>query len=165
LEKLDVGCGRSKKGNIGLDIRSLPGIDVRADAHNLPFQNEVFDAVVSTVVFEHSFNQLNFLKEQYRVLKIGGRIEVTTDNAQYYCWSVMKFREIRHQDYHEDHYTIFFPEGVVRLMRLAGFQNISYSYLRWPRKLDVLALLLIKIRFWREECLFPRFKVVGSKIG
>ncbi len=139
---LDVGCGRNKRGDIGVDYSKDSNADIIADACYLPFKDETFDKVISTVVLEHSPNPLNFLKEQYRVLKRGGEVEVTTDNAQYYRWSVMKLFGIRHEDYHADHYMIFFPKNVIRLLRLANFSKISYQYLRVPRKMDFSFLFL-----------------------
>jgi ubiquinone/menaquinone biosynthesis C-methylase UbiE len=160
---LDVGCGKCKRGDIGVDYSRNSAADIIADACYLPFRDKVFDKITSTVVLEHVPNPLNFLKEQHRVLKNSGKIEVTTDNAQHYCWSVMKLRGIRHEDYHGDLYMIFFPKNVIRLMTLAGFQNITFRYMRFPRKMDFIALMLIKIGIWRDECLYKRFEVVGVK--
>lgn len=159
---LDVGCGKHKRGDIGIDYSRDSEADVIADAHYLPFKDEVFDKVTSTVVLEHSPNPLNFLKEQYRILKHGGEIEVITDNAQYYRWTVLQLGA-RHENYHEDHYAIFFPKNVTRLMRLAGFSKISWRYLRNPKKMDCLISLLVKIRLLRRDCLFFRFKVKAIK--
>jgi hypothetical protein len=75
----------------------------------------------------------------------------------------MRLHGIRHESYHEDHYMIFFPENVVRLMKLAGFKSASFKYLRFPRKMDVFALIAIKIYFWRKDCLYKRFNVIGIK--
>jgi ubiquinone/menaquinone biosynthesis C-methylase UbiE len=129
----------------------------------LPFKEKTFDKITSTTVLEHSPNPLTFLKEQYRVLKNGGEVEVTTDNAQYYGWSVMKLRGARHEDFHEDHYAIFFPKNVIRLMQLAGFQKFSCLYIKCPRKMNFFASLWVKIGLWRKDCLFYRFKVKATK--
>ena len=66
---MDVGCGKNKHGDIGIDYSRDSDADIIADAEHLPFKNEVFAKVVSVTVLEHSPNPLNFLKEQYRVLK------------------------------------------------------------------------------------------------
>ncbi|MGB9959435.1 MAG: methyltransferase domain-containing protein [Candidatus Bathyarchaeales archaeon] len=162
---LDVGCGKCKRGDIGIDYSRDSEADIIADACHLPFKDETFNKITSTTVLEHSPNPLNFLKEQYRVLKKRGEIEVTTDNAQYYRWSVMQLFGIRHENYHKDHYMIFFPKNVIRLMQLAGFSNISYQYLKYPRrrKMDFFVSLLIKTNLLRSACLFYRFKVKAIK--
>gem|GEM_PF-3735640 len=36
---------------------------------------------------------------------------MVTDNAQYYRWSVLKLFGVKHENYHEDHYMIFFPKN------------------------------------------------------
>jgi len=164
---LDVGCGKHKRGNIGIDYCKDSEADVIADAHYLPFKDEVFDKVVSTVVLEHSPNPLNFLKEQYRVLKKGGKVELTTDNAQYFSWSVMVPGRggIRHENYHEDHFMIFYPKNVMRLMKLAGFKVESAYLVGRPikTKADPIVKILIACKIWRKECLYYRFKIVARK--
>lgn len=151
---LDVGCGKRKLGDIGIDYSRDSEADIIADAHYLPFKDECFDKVISITVLEHSPNPLNFLKEQYRVLKKGGEIEVVTDNAQYYRWSVLKLFGVKHENYHEDHYMIFFPKNVVRLLRSAGFLKISCQYLRLPRKMDCFIISMIRIGLFRRDSLF-----------
>ena len=54
-----------------------PGSRIRleeASAEQLPFQNETFDLVISTVSFHHWSDQPAGLREAARVLKPGGRI-------------------------------------------------------------------------------------------
>lgn len=160
---LDVGCGKHKRGDVGIDYSRNSEADVIADAHYLPFKDRVFNKVISAVVFEHSPNPLNFLEEQYRVLKKEGKIELETDNAQYYLWSVMGARGMKHENCHEDHYMIFYPKNVMRLMKLAGFKVNSFQYIKpWKRKLDFFAKLLVKLGVWRKDCLYPRFKIKGA---
>ena len=57
------------------------------------------------------------------MLKPKGQIKVVTDNAQCYCYSVMGFRGVKHEDYHSDHYEIFFPKNVERLIEKSGIRN------------------------------------------
>jgi ubiquinone/menaquinone biosynthesis C-methylase UbiE len=78
---LDVGCGKHKRGDIGIDYSRNSDADVIADAEHLPFKDEAFTETMSTVVLEHSPNPLSFLMEQNRILKQNGRIELVTDNA------------------------------------------------------------------------------------
>lgn len=53
------------------------GIDVQADAHFLPFQNNAFDCVVATEVIEHLADPLSFIREAERVLIPGGMFIIT----------------------------------------------------------------------------------------
>jgi demethylmenaquinone methyltransferase/2-methoxy-6-polyprenyl-1,4-benzoquinol methylase len=64
--------------NVGRDSRtsaSRQTVDwAAADAQCLPFPDETFDAVVSAFLLRNVSDVPNSLKEQYRVLKPGGRI-------------------------------------------------------------------------------------------
>jgi len=162
---LDVGCGRNKHGSIGIDYSKESDADVIADAHFLRFRDSYFDKVVSFSVLEHSPNPLNFLREQHRILKSNGQIEVTTDNAQFYLWSVMKFRGVKHESYHAtDHFMVFNPEHVLRLFRLAGFKIRTWRFVsRKRRKMDAFLALLIKIGILRPECYYQMFEVLAAK--
>lgn len=52
--------------------------DVVADAHNLPFGDEVFDAAIVLNAFEHYSNPQQAVAELYRVLKPGGKLLIVT---------------------------------------------------------------------------------------
>jgi SAM-dependent methyltransferase len=63
---------------IGLDIRPHPAADARGDAHQLPFADDSFDAVVSMEVLEHLHSPERVVDEIRRVLKPEGRLVLTT---------------------------------------------------------------------------------------
>jgi len=72
---LILGSGVTRySGAIHLDLDDFPGVDVVADAHELPFRDGSLDAVVCEVVLEHAAQPLRILAETKRVLKPGGRI-------------------------------------------------------------------------------------------
>jgi predicted SAM-dependent methyltransferase len=75
---LDIGCGQTKKGNIGIDLRRTKYVDVLADARLLPFQSESFDGVYSSAVIEHFSHRevRKVLIEWSRVLKREGLLEI-----------------------------------------------------------------------------------------
>jgi len=87
---MDFGCGSKPYRSlfivekyIGVDFEN-PGhphlneqIDVFYNGRQLPFENEHFDSVFSSEVFEHVFNLTEVLKEINRVMKPGGKILVT----------------------------------------------------------------------------------------
>lgn len=88
---LDFGCGSKpyrsllKVDNyVGLDIADNPGhshdgedIDVFYDGKKIPFENNYFDSVFSSEVFEHVFNLEEVLKELNRVTKMDGKMLIT----------------------------------------------------------------------------------------
>jgi SAM-dependent methyltransferase len=87
---MDFGCGSKPYRSlfnvekyIGVDFEN-PGhphineqIDVFYDGKKIPFNDEYFDAVFSSEVFEHIFNLDEILKEINRVMKHGGLMLIT----------------------------------------------------------------------------------------
>nr|WP_269454300.1 methyltransferase domain-containing protein [Nocardia farcinica] len=76
---LDVGCGETKQypGNVGVDVRPVPGVDVVADLRGgLPFDDASFDRVFAVHVLEHLADFLPLVDECRRVLRPGGILHV-----------------------------------------------------------------------------------------
>ncbi|HNP24058.1 MAG TPA: methyltransferase domain-containing protein [Panacibacter sp.] len=87
---MDFGCGSKPYKSlfevdkyIGVDFEN-PGhphlneqIDVFYDGHSIPFEDNHFDSVFSSEVFEHIFNLDEILKEINRVMKPGGMLLIT----------------------------------------------------------------------------------------
>ena len=82
---LVVGGGRQRKAlgavlssekfvTIYSDIDIEADVDLFSDAHELPFANEIFDAVITTAVLEHVMYPEQVIAEIVRVLRPGGRI-------------------------------------------------------------------------------------------
>lgn len=87
---MDFGCGSKPykslfdvENYVGVDFEN-PGhphineqIDVFYDGHTIPFENNHFDSVFSSEVFEHIFNLDEILKEINRVMKPGAIMLIT----------------------------------------------------------------------------------------
>jgi SAM-dependent methyltransferase len=76
---LDIGSGTAhikdfRPDIISVDILSFPGIDVVADAHQMPFSDGSFAAIIMLDVLHHLERPIAFLKEASRVLRRGGRL-------------------------------------------------------------------------------------------
>jgi len=77
---LHIGPGsKALPGAVTIDILDLPGVDV---VHNLdstpwPFKDNEFDLIFGHSVFEHLDDQLEIMKEMWRILKPKGRIIIT----------------------------------------------------------------------------------------
>ena len=103
LKILDVGCGTAPKlielsylgaSCTGLDLednatRLISAVSnqfaldinvIKGNACLLPFSNETFDVVMSSQFFEHVTDIDLALKEQIRVLKVGGRLFIEQGN-------------------------------------------------------------------------------------
>ncbi|MGL4395329.1 MAG: class I SAM-dependent methyltransferase [Hyphomicrobium sp.] len=76
---LDIGGGSAhfksyRPDTTSLDILPFPGIDVVADAHDMPFEDASFSGIVMLDVLHHLQKPIVFLREAARVLKPGGRL-------------------------------------------------------------------------------------------
>ena len=90
-ELLDFGCGNKPYKQLFMNVDKYIGVDIEVSGHDhekedieyywdgnkLPFENESFDYVISTEVFEHIFNLDNSLDEISRIMKKGGQLLVT----------------------------------------------------------------------------------------
>lgn len=87
---MDFGCGQKPyehlfevSSYVGVDFKgegetySQEKVDVFYDGKALPFEDNYFDSIFSSEVFEHVFNLPEILLELKRVLKPGGKILVT----------------------------------------------------------------------------------------
>jgi len=89
MVKLNVGCGEMiLPGYVNIDpYWEFPGIDLRADARNLPYEDNSVDEILSCHVLEHmDFHQgYKALQEAYRVLKPGGVLVIELPNLTASC--------------------------------------------------------------------------------
>lgn len=96
---LDVGFAQAPNEYlyfpVGLDVQHVacPGSYSAVAVANLnkdafPFRSRSFDTVILGDVIEHVENPSFVLREAHRVLKVGGRLLVSTPHACYY-WTVI----------------------------------------------------------------------------
>jgi SAM-dependent methyltransferase len=72
------GAGQVVEGYVNLDLFAIPGVDVAADAAQLPFQADVFQRVECDAVLEHVRDPVQVLCEIRRVLAPGGYAHLVT---------------------------------------------------------------------------------------
>lgn len=72
------GAGRNVPGYINIDLFGVPGVDIVADAEQLPFCDEVFQRVECDAVLEHVRDPSKVMQEIFRVLASGGYAHVVT---------------------------------------------------------------------------------------
>ena len=86
---LDLGCGDGRflpRGGVGVDLdlerlraaRRRSPLVVRADAHELPFEDEVFDTVLANRMLNAAGRIDDLLREVARVLRPDGTLVVLT---------------------------------------------------------------------------------------
>jgi len=122
---LDFGCG-SKPYKDLFDVEEYVGLDIEESGHShqneqvdvfydgktIPFEDNHFDSVFSSEVFEHIFNLERVLSEIHRVIKPGGHLLISVP----FVWEE---HEIPH-DFAR--YTTF---GIDHLVTKTGFEVIE----------------------------------------
>jgi SAM-dependent methyltransferase len=112
------GCGRRLWARpdvscchvIHMDLGGGEGVNLRGDAHVLPFSDASLDAVIMQAVLEHLAEPRAALAEAWRVLRPGGVLYVE-----------MPFLQGFHADPHD--YQRYTLQGLRR--RLAGFEELA----------------------------------------
>lgn len=70
--RLSVGSGhKSRKGFVNSDLAVLPGLDLAADAYDLPFRDNAISVVIVEDLLEH-LDVMSAMRELHRVLMPGG---------------------------------------------------------------------------------------------
>jgi SAM-dependent methyltransferase len=72
------GAGRTVPGYVNLDLFPMPGVDIAADAEQLPFADAVFQRVECDAVLEHVRDPGRVSGELRRVLAPGGYLHLVT---------------------------------------------------------------------------------------
>jgi SAM-dependent methyltransferase len=154
---LDVGCGAgnmihhlSRYGSVvGIDSNSIPlkiahqrGYDARlAEAEDMPFDAKSFDLVTALDVIEHCENDLQILRECYRVCTDDGLIAITVPAFQW-LWT--------NNDVINDHKRRYSKSDLREKVTEAGFtvERLTYNnFFIFPL---AAALLVARRRSERE---------------
>lgn len=147
MTSLDVGCGKHKLGNIGVDIKKSSDADVIADVHFLPFRNEVFDKVIAFAVLEHVDNPVRSTEELFRVCRVNGRVKVLFPNRSLLYGDIIG-------------HAMNFNIGEVIKQRLA-FKKGDHKW-----QLDIVPMLRLFSRFGVVlECFRPSYRFLQGRKG
>jgi ubiquinone/menaquinone biosynthesis C-methylase UbiE len=140
---LDVGCGT---GPILEAARlrgwSASGVDVSerivqhcrdkgfdshvVDGHELPFEDQTFDAVTAWSVIEHVADVRASLAEWRRVLRAGGLLVVDTSDAL--CWKARLLGARYRRFWSPNHSYVFTPENLGRFIEQTGFELLRRPF-------------------------------------
>lgn len=136
---LNLGCGHlSLEGYLNVDRRALPGVDIVAEADDLPFEANEIDEIFSAHLLEHfPQEQLRrqLLPNFFNLLKEDGVLRAVVPDAKamikQYSEGLYEYEDIREvmygaQDYEGDfHYNMFTPESLTELLIESGFINLT----------------------------------------
>jgi len=156
---LDVGCGHLSshlsRGNVNIDISKpyrVPENFVLADAHHLPFIDNIFEKVYFYDVIEHVENPSKCLREIYRVLKSRGKVEISTPNPLHWRNFFRVARGKKLELGGREHIATWTHIEMEILLEKASFRKVGIYYTilpateRWDsRKHIVLDKLMYKI--------------------
>lgn len=136
---LDVGCGHLgshlSRGEINIDISKpvkIPDNFVLADAHYLPFVDSLFERVYFYDVIEHVENPSQCLREIHRVLKSGGKVEISTPNPLHWRRFLRVARCKKLELGGREHIATWTQIEMEILLEKANFQNVNITYTILP---------------------------------
>jgi len=105
---------------------------VRCEAFNVPYTDGYFDTVFAGELIEHNCNPGLLLAEINRLLRWGGRAIITTPNP--YSFERMKNSLLGRDTLgNYDHYILFSPSSIEKLMIRYGFSIVGMGYKGLPR--------------------------------
>lgn len=169
---LDFGCGAKPYRDLFSHCSKYVGCDIMASGHDhtkeeidvfydgvsLPFENESFDSIFSSEVFEHVSNLNVIIPELNRVLKKGGHMLVTVP----FVWEE---HEIPYD------YKRFTSYGIKKTLKQYGFKTIkcvkscSYVEMIFQMRIEYLRSTFAKYTDNRKlKILFQRFVIAPITI-
>lgn len=136
--RLNVGCGHIPiEQYVNVDARDLPGVDVIAEATDLPFDDGVVAEIYSSHLLEHFPEEILrrvLLPHWRKKLRVGGMLRIVVPDAEAmikdYIAGQMPFQDLRDvtfggQDYGGDfHYTMFTTDHLEEALRDMQFTDI-----------------------------------------
>jgi len=163
---LDIGCNKT---DIHSDIEKITenpesevyGMDaimtnykenvVRADAHRIPFKNEVFDCIFAGEIIEHLIDPATFLKEIERVLKNGGLLVLTTPNINSWVYMKMTLRGRKRVEKFSEKFDHIYAWDLVLLRKLferssLNMEIVEMGYSDRGNKIGLLSRFIFKFR-------------------
>jgi len=147
---LDVGCGDGVIASLIPSHHQFLGIDlapsrikgcqlalgasgrrfVVADAQYIPCPEDYFDLVIFSEVIEHLPNPNDALAEVWRVLKLGGRIVISTPSAIHHLRGIGEL-------YEHQHLQLFSPRSLRDTVTAAGFEVVNSWYIGTDIRLGI----------------------------
>lgn len=139
---LDIGCGGGdlvklmqqwgwqaegiEPDYMAVKNARLKGLKIHhGDFLEYDFKDNTFDAILSSHVFEHIFEPVDFLKKCYRILKPGGKLCIATPNAD--SWQHSYFKKSWMALDAPRHLYLFSPHSMKICAKGANIKHYSVS--------------------------------------
>ena len=156
---LNAGCGNDFYGTDRIDIFKTKATTKVWDINKgLPYKNNTFIEIKAQNILEHLENIGFFLRECKRVLKKGSILKLSTDNAAYPIFHLLKraihgnysFQGIQRK--RDIHFYLFTPEHLRNWCERIGFKIEKIEYWNpynntFKRKLLILFFKFLPKRF------------------
>jgi SAM-dependent methyltransferase len=139
------GAGREVQGCVNVDLLAIPGVDVAADAEQLPFPDGVFQRVECDAVLEHVRKPERVIAEIRRVLAPGGYVHLVTP----FCHPF--------HEYPKD-YRRFTPDGLREIAR--GLEVVAEGWRTGP----TATLLVFVIEYVKLLLPFHAWRILSHGI-
>ncbi len=120
---LELGCGEFPlfKDSTKIDIAKIDGCRQEDCNYPLPLK-EGFDTIIALELIEHLWNVDNFLKECNRLLKLNGKLIISTPNVKYWKNRLgLLFGDDGWFDTDGAHLHFFSPQSLVKKLSKYGF--------------------------------------------
>lgn len=142
---LDIGCGASCRGDLGLDVRATNDVSIKGDALNLPLATASVHEVIMVDVLEHFrwSDVRDVLSEVSRVLEPDGAFYVRTPDFEWIATNYEAIEPMRLQrklyggfthpindgeGYEANQHQVMFTEGIIEnLLEETGFTRIEVN--------------------------------------
>ena len=155
---LDIGCGRKPYFLLTTEFKEKYGIDCNVIGKNIStinitntilgrntkfnFEDNFFDVVTMMATIEHLEKEsaLCILKETYRILKLGGRLIITTPTPlAHQILTIMAKLNLVSKEEIKEHKQIYTRNTITALLRAAGYaeEKIHIKYFEFYLNLCV----------------------------
>jgi len=120
--KLNIGCG----DDIRIGWRNTDKED--GDLYDMRFEKESVDAILLSHVamYIRPDAMLMLARKWHSWLKPGGTVHIETGNLKSICVLGEKQRNLYGMGKHAGHKWAWLPEELAEIMKLAGFNNITF---------------------------------------